>query len=196
VLYITLCIYVYLPIIVTSTSLTTETVSQGEVEYLELFPWYWSMYSSIHNIVIVAPAKVMHTTIRNVLNHKECSKNNPHCTEIKNKKNNFKFNNQYKRYILNTAIRVLIIRDPYDRSYSAYMNSNHNKYIYINNKCNNTKQCTFEEWVYAISQQGTGCNEHFYSITNISNIKNIKYHYIIIMNYKTDRQKLWYLLNE
>ena len=129
VLYITLCIYVYLPIIVTSTSLTTETVSQGEVEYLELFPWYWSMYSSIHNIVIVAPAKVMHTTIRNVLNHKECSKNNPHCTEIKNKKNNFKFNNQYKRYILNTAIRVLIIRDPYDRSYSAYMNSNHNVHL-------------------------------------------------------------------
>lgn len=172
-----------------SKSASTETVAD-----MSLFPWYWSMYSTVHNIIIVAPAKAMHTTIRNVLNHKECSADTPHCSEVK--KNRDKFNDLFKLHIYNTATRVLIIRDPFERALSAYMNSIRNPYINVGSICVSSMECTFEEWIQAINQLGAACNEHFYSITNISNYNMIKYHYVIVMNNKSERLFLWNMLNE
>jgi hypothetical protein len=96
---------------------------------------------------------------------------------------------------------VLLIRDPFERAYSAYQNSNVNIHIYLDNNnnndgdhgvCYNTTKCTFEMWVNKLvnfrksNDTRISKNEHFKTQTEIAQLNEIKYHYMLRMTSSKD----------
>jgi hypothetical protein len=88
---------------------------------------------------------------------------------------------------------VLLVRDPFERAYSAYRNSDKNQYIYLDdNVCQNTKQCTFEMWVNRLidykksKDKSIKYNEHFMTQTQIAQFNEIRYHYKLRMTSNKD----------
>ncbi|OEU11191.1 hypothetical protein FRACYDRAFT_246303 [Fragilariopsis cylindrus CCMP1102] len=91
---------------------------------------------------------------------------------------------------------VLIVRDPFERAYSAYKNSDSNTNIYLNDGgdgvCSNTTNCTFEVWVNKLihfrqsKNSAVKNNEHFKPQIEIAQFHKIHYHYKLRMTSQID----------
>merc|ERR1711865_606876 len=53
---------------------------------------------------------------------------------------------------------VVVFRDPFERAYSAYRNSDINRHIFLDD-CTNTTDCTFEEWVNSLFNYKSSMNK-------------------------------------
>lgn len=162
----------------------------------------WLVLSPIHKIATTIIPKVMSTSIRDSMNEPNCvlvSNYSQRCVEARSNPNVNKIDLDEQNYTT-----FIILRDPFDRAYSAYRNSNVNKHIYLKDKCSDATQCTFEEWVDGLKslaftlprkrnsrRQFTWNNEHFKPQTEIGQFNKMHYHYILRMSSNIDVAFYW-----
>ena len=172
---------------------------------------YWLVVSNIRKVATTIVPKVMCTSIRQSMNDPNCkalNDTNLRCAEARTNSdvNNIDFDqNNYTTFVM--------IRDPFERAYSAYSNSVKNQFIHLE-VCQNHTQCTFEEWVDELANGGgnlsrnnknntTGSNkyelvvimpdenklfrnEHFKAQTTIAQMDLMHYHYRLRLSSKID----------
>jgi hypothetical protein len=101
-------------------------------------------------------------------------------------------NEKIKDVNVSNMTRVLFIRDPFERAYSAYTNSDMNRHIHIG-PCKSRLNCTFGQWVDAIAKDTKTAfkNGHFNPQVNIAQMDKMHYHYLLRMSSSVDQQFFW-----
>jgi hypothetical protein len=144
----------------------------------------WLTASFKKNVALTYIPKVMCSSIRDALNMFECG-GTSRCSEARK-------NKKIKDANISNMTRVLFIRDPFERAYSAYTNSVKNRYISIG-PCESSAHCTFGQWVDAIAKNTKTAfrNEHFDPQVNIAQMDKMHYHYLLRMSSSVDQQFFW-----
>uniref|UniRef100_A0A061S8B4 Uncharacterized protein n=1 Tax=Tetraselmis sp. GSL018 TaxID=582737 RepID=A0A061S8B4_9CHLO len=132
----------------------------------------------------------MCTTIRNIFNRIECEDWRTRCAEARR-------NSALRSLNLSNFTRIVVFRDPFERSYSAYTNSGKNRHIRVRN-CNGMRHCSFHKWVEEIAAhpQVYFKNEHFKPQVDIAQLHAISYHYHFRLSSELDQNRLWSLLGQ
>lgn len=130
----------------------------------------------------------MCTSIRSSFNRLECQGKQNKCAEARN-------NKSLHSVDLSSFTKAIVFRDPFERMYSAYSNSNVNKLINVEG-CQNSSECTFEKWVNKmyLAPETYFENEHFKPQHEIAQMNFVKYDYELRMSSKRDMLILWDLL--
>ena len=149
-------------------------------------------YSPTTEVMVFAPTKVMHTTIADLL-HQHCLR------AIGEDKRKCNFDPRKDRIklskLLVNATRVLVMRDPFDRALSAYINSKDTPFIRVGKSRCTSVTCTFGQWVTELKRQGLQCNEHFWGQMHSASFAKMNYDYIIRFGVFEDMSCLFQLLN-
>jgi hypothetical protein len=153
-------------------------------------------FSSTLDVTVFAPTKVMHSTI-SYLFKKKCQENckqDPRL-DIKDCKQDPRrdIKGQSKKLINST--RVMLMRDPFDRALSAYINSESTKWIRVGNSSCTSKTCSFTEWLRLLKTHGIDCNEHFWGQAKSASFAHMNYDYVIRYGVPSDMNCLFELLN-
>lgn len=114
----------------------------------------WLLVGETRKFAMTMIPKVMTSAIRGGFNKPNCQQN-PNvttklCAEARK-------NKRLGTHPLTNYTTAIMIRDPFERAYSAYTNSPYNRMIYLD-VCKNRKrfQCTFAEWVDELARGGVG----------------------------------------
>ena len=176
---------------------------------------YWLVVSRRNQLAVTIIPKVMCTSIRCTFNRYECPQYpRDHCVTAKRDARcaEWRWNKpQLGPVNLTNFTRVLFLRDPFERAYSAYENADVNPYINTNN-CPSSQHCTFEEWVQDLAapsivknhnsntttppkiQPIKSRNEHFIAQTTIAQFHTMHYHYHFRLSSKVDQDYFWNVL--
>ena len=156
------------------------------------FNFFWMVVSWKKKLAVNVVPKVMCTSIRLAINTMECADSQDlRCAEAR-REERLQDLSQYQN-----LTKVVIFRDPFERLYSAYLNSDVNPYIYLQ-ECADAAQCTFEEWVdemYA-DPQLSFANEHFKPQRDIAQMEKLHYDYMLRLSSRRDMDLFWRLVGK
>ena len=145
----------------------------------------WLVVSKKRRLAITIIPKVMCSSIRVALSTIECGDPKRRCAEARR-------NKSLKTTNLSNMTRLVVFRDPFERLYSAYTNSDTIPDISLQH-CHNKSMCTFEEWVVEMTTEPSHFfrNEHFKPQKEVSQIDAMHYHYFLRLSSKVDQEFFW-----
>jgi hypothetical protein len=151
----------------------------------EDYDTYWKVVLKSKNLVVNYIPKVMCTSIRDAFNLKECNDTKSHCTQGK-------YSEQARTANVANMTRVVFLRDPFDRTLSAYRNSNENRWISVPG-CSSRDECTFEKWVDIIAKDPKRAfrNNHTRPQVDIAQFDKMHYHYYLRVSSEIDQRFFW-----
>eukprot|EP00526_Cylindrotheca_closterium_P016319 CAMPEP_0113620190 /NCGR_PEP_ID=MMETSP0017_2-20120614/10278_1 /TAXON_ID=2856 /ORGANISM="Cylindrotheca closterium" /LENGTH=330 /DNA_ID=CAMNT_0000529829 /DNA_START=97 /DNA_END=1089 /DNA_ORIENTATION=+ /assembly_acc=CAM_ASM_000147 len=154
------------------------------------FNYFWLTVSETLQLAVQIVPKVMCTSIRTTMSSFDCPTQNR--TDVESRCVEARINKAIKNLELTNYTRVILFRDPFERLYSAYSNSDANMYIDLN-VCKNTTQCTFREWVEEMYKNVNRAfkNEHFQLQKTIAQFPLMHYHYYLRFSSKVDINFFW-----
>jgi len=153
---------------------------------------FWLLVSQKRRLAVTFVPKVMCSSIRSALHKLECKddiqRTKFRCAEARK-------NSKLKRdmdLMMSNLTRVVILRDPFERLFSAYSNANNNPYIHLED-CQNKTQCTIVEWVDEMMRNKAFAfrNEHFKPQAEIAQMHSMHYHYYLRLSSSIDQRFFW-----
>jgi hypothetical protein len=144
----------------------------------------WLVASIKKNVAVTIIPKVMCSSIRHQMSLIECGART-RCSEARADKT-------IRHANISNMTRVLIVRDPFERAYSAYKNSA-NKHIKIGACQSSPTTCTFDQWVDELAHDTKVSfrNEHFTPQVKIAQMKKMHYHYLLRISSSVDQEFFW-----
>jgi len=146
----------------------------------------WLLVVQSRNLLINYIPKVMTTSLRYAVADIECYNVTTRCAEWRRAAPALRSVN------LEKLTRVVTLRDPLDRAFSAYENSAWNEYIYLPT-CESKWNCTFGEWIDYIHGNSVKSfrNEHFLPQVKVAQLASVHFHYVLRMSSSRDQDFLW-----
>jgi hypothetical protein len=147
---------------------------------------HWLLISKTKNVAITYVPKVMCSSLKFAFNTLEsCANRMKGCAEER-------YNEALQNVDISNMTRVIMFRDPFERAYSAYTNSEFNGGIKLQH-CKNKTMCTFDEWVDEIADNTEHAfyNGHFKPMVKIAQLDKMHYDYYLRLSSPVDQDFLW-----
>lgn len=163
---------------------------QKEVDPAEYNP-FWLIVSKKRKLAITFVPKVMCSSLREAFDSLECPSPDTKCAEARR-------NSNLKRsmgVLLSNYTRAIFFRDPFERLYSAYSNSDKNEFIHLE-RCQNKTQCSLAHRVDEMATNPVAAfeNEHFKPQKEIAQTDSMHYHYYLRLSSPNDQNFFWNVL--